>query len=478
MLNTSLLEILRSFNKVELKKFDAFVRSPYFNKKSTVTKLFKAIKKYSPDFQSENLKREITWKILFPAKDFNYGVMKNLIYDLTQLTERFIAEEAFANDEFRRNYYLIDKLSVSDLKKLFNAEYKAAEDKLFSSKDNPDKYSRLADLKWLRYSVVETTDKSDGENIHKISEFTIYSMLINLFKLYNNVAAEKMTLNYSSRYNLLDEFLGNLDLEYIMGYIKKNSKKDFDIINLYYHVYKALSPSADADSYYDFKKTLLENDRLVSDDEKINLYSCLVTSLAHNKNIKNKPFEYNSNDKILLKKNLFLSEEGNISMQTYSLSIRMAAMIKNSKFIEEFMNDYTDKLQPSARSNMRLYGEAYLFFSKGEFGKSLELVNKINFDMLNFKFELKNLQIMLFYELNDIESLMYALDSYRHFASKNQFVSESTRENILRFINYVNTLCKLNGNKDKIKVGMLKDKIQKDTLNTKYWLLEKIESMG
>ncbi len=477
MLNTSLLEILRSFDKSELKKFDAFVRSPYFNKKSNVTKLFKAIKKYSPEFKSDNLNREIVWTNLFPAKDFNYGVMKNLIYDLTQLAERFISEEAFANDDFRRNYYLVDRLSVADLKKLFNSEYKLLEDKLNSSKDNPEKYSRLADLKWLRYSVTETTDKSDGENISKISEFTIYSMLINLFKLYNNVAAEKMTLNYSSRYNLLDEFLRSLDLKYIMEYIKKNSKKDFEIINLYYHVYKALSPSADADSYYDFKNTLLKKDHLVSDDEKINLYSCLVTSLAHNKNIKNKPFEYNSNDKILLKKNLFLNEEGNISMQTYSLTVRMAAMIKDSKFIEDFMKTYTGKLLPSSRKNMELYGVAYLHFAKGEFGKSLELVNKINFDMLNFKFELKNLQIMLFYELKDFESLVYALDSYRHFASKNQFVFETTRDNIFRFINYVNTLYKLNGSKDKIKIGMLKDKVEKDTLNTKYWLIEKAEEM-
>ncbi|HMS65746.1 MAG TPA: hypothetical protein PKD83_10905 [Ignavibacteria bacterium] len=98
MLNTSLLEILRTFDKAELKRFEDFVQSPYFNKKTIIIKLFKNLKKYAPDFKKDNLKREIVWKSLYPEKEFNYGVMKNLIYDLTQLVERFLAEETISNN--------------------------------------------------------------------------------------------------------------------------------------------------------------------------------------------------------------------------------------------------------------------------------------------------------------------------------------------------------------------------------------------
>ena len=116
-------------------------------------------------------------------------------------------------------------------------------------------------------------------------------------------------------------------------------------------------------------------------------------------------------------------------------------------------------------------------FAKCEFGKALESVNRINFDILAFKYEIKNLQIMLLYELGETESLIYALDSYKHFASNNKYVSESTRENIFRFIGYTGALCKLKDLPEKMKINMLKDKIEGDNLNTKYWLLEKTEEL-
>ena len=59
-----MLEILRTFTKQELIKFEDFVRSPYFNRKDTVTKLFIEIKKYAPEFSSENLEKEKIWKKL------------------------------------------------------------------------------------------------------------------------------------------------------------------------------------------------------------------------------------------------------------------------------------------------------------------------------------------------------------------------------------------------------------------------------
>ncbi|MBK9332694.1 MAG: hypothetical protein IPM96_09925 [Ignavibacteria bacterium] len=58
MLKSSLLEIIRTFTKQELIKFEDFVRSPYFNKKENVINLFLEIKKYSPDYENENLKKE------------------------------------------------------------------------------------------------------------------------------------------------------------------------------------------------------------------------------------------------------------------------------------------------------------------------------------------------------------------------------------------------------------------------------------
>lgn len=95
MLKSSLLEILRTFNNEEHLKFEDFIKSPYHNKNSNAIKLYSVIKKYSPAFDNEDLKKEIVWKKLFSEKEYNYGTMKNLIHESSKLEMKFIVLEEF-----------------------------------------------------------------------------------------------------------------------------------------------------------------------------------------------------------------------------------------------------------------------------------------------------------------------------------------------------------------------------------------------
>lgn len=477
MLNTSLTDILKTFSKDDLKSFGDFIASPYFNKKNTVIKVWDNVKQYYPDFINKNLKREIVWERLYPGKKYNYGVMKNLIYDLNQLIERFLEEEMFADNKYDRGLQLFYNLSDRDLGKLTLSKYKILEEKLVNSKRGADRYSKLSELKWSLESATGYTDLKINSAVYETSEFLIYGFLISLFKIYNNISAEKLSNKDSRTFNLLEDFLGNLDIEKILKSIRKNSPEDHKVVNIFYNMYKALSVINKSESFFNFKSSVLENDHLLDESERKNLFACLWTSLSYNKAVKNKPFEFNELMKIQHSKNLLLDQAGMINTRKYSLGIRIAAMAKDLDFLKEFADSYLKCTRPSARENMTLYGNAFMHFAKGEFVKALESINKINFDIIAFKYEIKNLQIMLFYELNEIESLMYALDSYKHFATNNQFVSESTRDNIFRFIGYVSALCKLKEKKDKIKIQMLIEKIINDNLNTKFWLMEKTKEL-
>jgi len=50
MLLKKLLEILKTFDKAELKKFRRFISSDYFNTNESVTKLYKLIAAFFPEF--------------------------------------------------------------------------------------------------------------------------------------------------------------------------------------------------------------------------------------------------------------------------------------------------------------------------------------------------------------------------------------------------------------------------------------------
>jgi len=411
MINTILTDILKTFSRDDLKNFEDFIVSPYFNKKNTVIKLWDNIKKFYPDFENENLNRKIVWEKLYPGKDFNYGVMKNLIYDLNQLVERFLETEMFAENTFERGLQLFYSLSDRDLGKLSFSKYKSLEDKLINSKRGADRYSKLIILKWSMETASGHKDLKINSGVYDISEYIIYDFLISAFKIYNNIAAEKLSNKESRTYDMLKDFLGNIDIDRILESIKKNSPEDHKVVNVFYYMYKALSDIDRPESYFNFKNNVLENDHLLNESERKNLFACLWTSLSYNNAVKNKPFEFNELMKLQHKKNLLADEAHTISIRKYSLGIRLAAMVKDFDFLGVFINSYLNKLKPSARENMMLYRNAYNYFAKGEFGKALETINKINFDIIAFKYEMKNLQIMLFYELGETESLIYALDT-------------------------------------------------------------------
>ncbi|HRI86200.1 MAG TPA: hypothetical protein PK536_12215, partial [Ignavibacteria bacterium] len=283
MLNTTLVEILRTFTRDELKKLELFINSPYFNRKSVVIKLFDILKNYYPEFTGSKLDRKEIWKKLYPDKKFNYGVMKNILYDLTGLTQRFLAEETFSNNEFKINYWLLEQFCSKGLKKNFHSKYLTLEKNLKDSGNIPDIYSQISELQWLKYEYTDSLKTNDGEIVYSISDNLIYDFLINLFKLYNNQACERISVNYSDDSGLLDKFIENLNIEKIIESIKLKSDENFNIINLYYQIYLSLSDNQNENSYFRFKELLVLNDKILPKNEQINLYSCLTTALTQNK---------------------------------------------------------------------------------------------------------------------------------------------------------------------------------------------------
>jgi len=477
LLNTTLVEILRTFTREEMKSLELFINSPYFNRKSILIKLFEVLKNYYPEFTGSKLNRNEIWIKLYPDKKFNYGVMKNILYDLTGLVQRFLAEETFSNNEFAINYRLLEKYCNKGLKKIFLSKYSAFEKNLKDSGNIPDKYFQLTELQWLKYEYTDSLKVNDGEIVYSIADNLIFDFLINLFKMYNNQACERISVNYSDDSGLLGKFIENLNIEKIIESLKIKSIENYNVINLYYQIYLSLSDNQNEKSFFQFKELIILNDKLLPKNEQINLYSCLTTALTQNKKIINKLPEYNEIYKLMIERDLLLNDEGLISVVDFTSVIKFAAMSGDSEFIIKFMDVYKDKLIPSFKTNMEKYANAYLNFSNSNFINSLELLKKIKFDIPSFKYEIRNLQIMNFYELKDFESLEYLLDSYKHYAYNSRTLSLSAKVNIQNFIKYISGLCKIAENKRSSELKLLRKEIENDKIITKYWLLEKLNEL-
>ena len=112
MHSSNLVETLKTFSREEMREFGKFINSPYFLMKKklssqVLSKLFGILKKSHPEFRSNEINKEQVFKKLYPDKEYNDSIMRNLISSLSKLAEKFMIQKEFKYDEEQNKIYLI-----------------------------------------------------------------------------------------------------------------------------------------------------------------------------------------------------------------------------------------------------------------------------------------------------------------------------------------------------------------------------------
>lgn len=487
MLNSSLIKILRTFTQDELKKFNDFINSPYHNKKTGAVQLFKGIVKYEPEFKNKELDRKELWKEVFPGKDFNYGIMKNLIYDLTRLAENFLIYEEIAPDEFLKTDKLITTLLEKDLKELFTAKFKNIEKNIL--KESFLKNIKREDYYYYLWRYYHSKGSFENRLIHSnnfdnilnlISDYFLANFFIHAFKIFHNIKAITIGQNFIPEKNTTMIFLRKVHeanlIEEIIKSVKPISVNVSNVLNVYYKMFLCMLKNDSVENYFDFKKTLQDNLEIFSKRDLYSLYTTLINCIIYLDTGKIEKYEERLNIyDLMIEKNLFSLENDVFWDQNFLSYISAACDFERIDSIEKFIKKFINRLQKKTRENMLLFANAHLYFGKDEFGKSLETIAKTDYDLFQMKYFIRNLQIKNYYELNDYNSFQMTVDSYNHFINKNKNVSDKWRKQIKSFCVNVNRLFKLKESFDEFEFKNLKKKFNAESINNKTWLGRKIE---
>ena len=482
MLKSSLLEILRTFTKQELARFEDFVRSPYFNKKENVLKLFLEIKKYGPEFSNDNLEKEKVWKNIFPGKGYNYGIMKNFIHDLTGLSEKFILLEQYSGETLRCELDLIEAAFSRNIQKFTFGKMDQLEKRLKMEID-PNKYSSINQFLFIAGNYYDSKSsfildydlKQNREyTLRLASEYSLYNFLVRSFKLIHNTTAYEMQETGPVRKTLLEKFFLKLKEHSILEDLLLKENKDQDniskIVICFYLMYNAVISKGDKAEYDKFKSYLHQNIELFSGHELQNLNACRHTCTLNLKI----PRAKESLDwyKFLMEKNALLLKNGLINNNLVTSVVNYSIALKETGFAEEFLNRYAGSLPADSRNNTYNYCMARIHFGRSEFGKSLECLAKISDEKLIRKYLLKKLYLMIYYELNDYESFIYACDTFAHFKKRNKLISDIRAQEFSNFGNNIRSLFKLRNSYDKFESV----KLRKETAD-QIWFTEKIDEI-
>ena len=468
MKNILLIRILRSFTKNEIIQFDEFLRSPFYNKKPNAVKFFETLKKHSPDYEGEMLGKENIWKQLYPEKKYNWGVLKNLIFDLTKLSEKFIEVMQYEDNITEKDFLYLDALSKRKIHNKFFLEYDSLLRKFTKSKFHQNYYSDIQKLilKKINHCSFYSNYQSElNEDLIAVSDYYLYDVIVKLSGYYNNIANYSIGYNKSVGKNISESLLSRTDKNNLITRSNIPEERDYKILMVYYYQYLAFAYPENTDNYHNYKKLLNDNSGLFSLQEKYNLYVHLgnALNLRPSKKGDNKLLEFLEHYKKQIDENVFTDPDGGLNIYSYSNIVKMAGRLSDHKLIKFVKDNFFDLLLPEFKENMNCFTDAFYNYSKGNWEKALENALKIKPDHFIFKYDLRDLQSMLYYELNDFESFKYLMDSHKHFLKKNKSVSKKYKNWYDIFISNVYRLLKIKMNYDEYELI----KFEKDMLEGK-----------
>lgn len=475
MQNTRLIELLKFLSDDEISAFGRFVSSPYYNRLKMVTKLFHLLKKHHPHFDTPQIKKEKIFKKLYPGQRYNDAKIRNLSSDLHELVLNYLKEIALEKSYFNQNIFLLHELSDRGIPKLFEKIYDKTKKQIDESEIKDEKFyfnnfefeNSLTPYLQQYKNDTSVLDKNQESVADNLTAFFIVSVL----KIYTWMLNQQKSLYRHQFHNLhlLDE---------VISHISKNREKYESnlYVNVYYNIVKLLT-SADEEFYYNAKNLLRENIKHMDKLAVKNLFT-ILGNYCHDKiNKGNRQFEREifELDKERFRSNVHKSEF--IPYSIYRNFVIHSINVGEYEWAEKFLNEFRNNLPRQIRASAHNCGNALLHLWRKEYDLALSYLAKTGTSDLSFKLDIKSITAMIYFEQNQIESLLSLLDSYKHLLSNNKLLSETYKPFYASFTKSVEKLIKLRDNPDEAELLKLKKEILSKPSFYKVWLIKQTENL-
>lgn len=477
MINNTLVELFKSLNKSELRQFHDFLNSPFFNRKKQAVDLFNYLKDFYPDFDDvKKLDRKNVYMALYPGKPYNYGIMKNIIYELNLLGEKFLEIICYSENKSDQWRNLLTQLTERNLNKSFKKNLKKAE-LLIQRGTGDDAYFRYKmDIELLKFNYhIKNIGRIEKPKFDlNASKYLISFFLIKFFKINYNFLVHNVNFGVANDFRFLDE---------VLNYINKTPDVD-SVILLYYKRFMLMYKENDT-TYREFKKLVKEQFKHLARKEQFNTYNNLL-NYCYGKIVSGESGYYkelfNIYNEMISNNIITVTENDYFDAVHFRLAAETGAILKKFEWTENFIKQFSEKLHPKIKANEINFAFAYYFFMRKNYDKAQHHLAQIHLHTAYDKVYLYIIQSMLLYETRQFENLISEVDSIRHFAINNKLLAAEHRNYLMKYVRYLNDLVRLKMKEhDDNEVGINKIKeilSSENGILEKNWLLEKLEELS
>ena len=482
MKNSISISNLKLINPEEWSDFKKFVASPFFNKGRSYEALVSVLSKYHPGFESAELTKQFIYKKLYPGKIFKDSVMNTLLSGLNQLCEEF-----FIYQDFREN-------PKRDLRLL----------RQFSKRGNQDRSEKLSDKLEKTLSKPATSSKDFFGRLDILDSLDFYyssydkrklryqhlirslKQLEYYFILQSSIFKKELITNSFYTENEIDEtlsfkILNEINFDKLIEIIEYEDRDNSIFLSIYYLIAKTLNNTFDDKNYNKLRNLITSNFKNL--DFQSVKYLLLNLQVICTKRLNEGRKEYEKElyeiSKILIDGKYYEKDENWFRASHFRTIVKIGINMNDLEYIEQFVQNYSRKLEPNLRIPLRNFAFANICFAKKMYKEALNYLNKANLDNTIFKIDLRRLTAKIYYETDSTENLISFLDAFSHYLKNIRTIDRIIINRNKNFIKYLKKLIKFRESKsDSIELNLLQNAFLKENVSETNWLLQKFSEMN
>ena len=434
MNRSKLISILSTFSTRELREFEEFINSPFFNKNPIPIALFDLVMPHHPAYGEEAVAMERIFPLLFPGEPYEEQRLRYAMTDLTKLLETYLSYTEFSTREIFRRYLLMTAYSSRNLDKYFRSTYDGAR----TQQENSP--FRNVDYYFERYLLEEKAYQHSNAREQNIAGTTIQAATDNLdyYYLCNKLRYCCFLL---ARQSILKEDYHNILFDEILQYLQGSELLKVPAIAIYYRILLTLLENTEVSHYFILKQLVETHYRLFPTTELQDIYSALLNFCIRRVNSGDSSFtqELFEQYKAVVDREI-VYENGYITPHEFKNIVVVGLKAGQIDWVDEFIATHKDKLLAEHRENTYLYNMAFLLHYRGDFSQSLRLLQSAEFKDVYYHLDARALLLRTYYELEESEPFFSLVDAFTNYLKRNKLISDYQRTLYLNFVRLIRKL--------------------------------------
>lgn len=421
------IKLLRSLDKDEWDRLEAFLLSPYFTTETTSHSICRALRPALASPETPLPDGEILFREIWPDAPFDQKTLTYALSRLNKLTEQFLVVRQLEQQQARQQLTALQLFSERQLDKHLAATQRALQSLLAPTPGQSSEtfllrsdYAELMDQHYIRLKV-RKEDHSIQDAADNLDHFYYLRRLHYICSMLD-------------RQNILEVAYDTGISAAWLEHLESSELVKNPMINLYLTIFRSLREEAAEDYFRQLKASLLQ---LISQQKAANLAEPLLFAINYcARKIRAGQENYLREAIDLYRTGIeagLLLNGGQLSPWTYGNVVKLCLRLEEYTYAHEFIRQHTSLLPEKHRENAYNFNYAELLYHTNEKALAQEYLNQVAYSDLSYYLGARVLLAKIHYETGAEETLLSLLASFTIFLQRNRQISRSLKRAYLNF---------------------------------------------